>query len=439
VKPRRRAAARRLSLAAAARLRYSARMPPYSAIRLFLNALGGHRGWPRAWRDAEPKKHYDVVIVGAGGHGLATAYYLARKHGIRNVAVLEKGWLGGGNTGRNTQVCRSNYFYPESAAFYEHSLRLFESLGLDLDFNVMLSQRGVLELSHSLEELEINRRWANAMQLNGIDSEMMDREEIRRLVPEINLDCRIPIAGGFIQRRGGLARHDAVAWAYARAASAEGVDLVQRCEVLSLECSKDRVVAAETSRGRIEADRFALCVAGHSSHLAGMAGLRLPITSIALQAMVTEPVEPLLHTVIASAAVHCYVSQSDRGEIVVGGGADPFPSYAQRGVWQTSCDNVSAVLELLPCLSRLRMMRQWAGICDIAPDSSPIVGPTDIGNLYVSTGWGTGGFKAIPAGGDTLAYTIATGQPHALLQPFGLQRFETGRLIDEGAAAGVAH
>ena len=414
-------------------------MRSYSAFSLLRQGLGGHRGWKPAWRQAEPRERYDVIIVGGGGHGLATAYYLASHEGIRNVAVLEKGWLGGGNTGRNTQVCRSNYFYRESAAFYEHSLRLYESLGADLNFNVMLSQRGILELAHSLEELEIQRRWANAMTLNGIDSEMMGRREIKRLVPALDIDCRIPVMGGFIQRRGGIARHDAVAWAYARAASNAGVDIVQCCEVEGFEIQGGRVRAVTTSRGRISADRFALCVAGHSSPLAAKAGLRLPIQSLALQAMVTEPLRPVLNTVVASAVVHCYVSQSDRGEIVIGGGADPFNSYAQRGALPTFMDNAAAVRELFPSFGRLRVMRQWAGICDIAPDSSPIVGCTPIENLYLSTGWGTGGYKAIPAGGDTLAWTIANGQVHDLLRPFALDRFRSGRLIDEGAAAGVAH
>jgi sarcosine oxidase subunit beta len=421
------------------RLRYSAAMQRWSALHLLTQAMRGHRGWRAAWRDRAPRDRYDVIIVGAGGHGLATACYLARHHGIRKVAVLEKGWLGGGNTGRNTQVCRSNYFYPESAAFYEHSLRLYESLTSELNFNIMLSQRGILEIAHSQEELEIQRRWANAMTLNGIDSEMMDRAAIGRLAPALDLDCRIPIHGGFIQRRGGIARHDAVAWAYARAASDAGVEIIQNCEVLDFDIRDGRIHGVVSNRGPIAAERVALCVAGHSSQLAARAGLRLPIQSFALQAMVTEPVRPVLDTVIASAVVHCYVSQSDRGEIVIGGGADRFASYAQRGTLDTFRDNAAAALELFPSFSRLRVMRQWAGICDIAPDSSPIVGPTAVDGLYVSTGWGTGGFKAIPAGGDTLAHTIATGEVHPLLRPFQLDRFESGRLIDEGAAAGVAH
>jgi len=414
-------------------------MRSYSAFSLLRHSLGQHRGWPRAWRDPEPRRHYEVVIVGAGGHGLATAYYLATRQGVRDIAVLEKGWLGGGNSGRNTQVCRSNYFYPESAAFYEHSLQLFESLASELDFNIMFSQRGNLELSHSLEELEMNRRWANAMTLNGIDSELLDREDIRRMVPILDLDCRFPVVGGFVQHRAGISRHDAVAWAYARAASAAGVDIVQRCEVTGFETVEGCVRAVQTNRGVISGDRFALCVAGHSGVLAARLGLRLPIESIALQAMVSEPVRPALDTVVGSAVIHCYISQSDRGEIVMGGGADPFHSYAQRGVLPTLQDNAAAVRELIPSFGRLRVMRQWAGICDIAPDSSPIVGRTPIENLYISTGWGTGGFKAIPAGGDTLAWTLANSATHELLQPFSLDRFAGGQLIDEGAAAGVAH
>jgi len=414
-------------------------MKPYSAFSLIRQSLGGHRHWPRAWRDPRPQKQYDVIIIGAGGHGLATAYYLATQHGARNIAVLDKGYLGGGNSGRNTQVCRSNYFYPESAAFYEHSLQLYENLGQDLNFNIMLSQRGNLELSHSLEELEMNRRWATAMSLNGIDSEMLDCDEIRKMVPILDLDCRFPVMGGFIQKRAGIARHDAVVWAFARAASAAGVDIIQGCEVQGFEMDDSRIRAVETSKGRIEADRFAACVAGNSSHLAAKAGLRLPIESIALQAMVTEPLKPILHTVLGSLVIHAYISQSDRGEIVIGGGADSFNSYAQRGILPTLQDNASAVAELIPCFRRLRVMRQWAGVCDISPDSSPIAGKTAIENLFLSTGWGTGGFKAIPAGGDTLACTIASGQTHELLQPFSLGRFEAGKLVDEGAAAGVAH
>lgn len=403
------------------------------------HALSGHRYWRPAWRKAIPAGPYDVIIIGAGGHGLATAYYLAKKHGIKRIAVLEKAYLGGGNSGRNTQVCRSNYFHAESGAFYEHSLQLYEHLGREINFNIMFSQRGCLELSHSAAELEMNRRWANAMHMHGIDAEMLSRDDIRREVPMLNLDCRFPVQGGFVQRRAGISRHDAVVWGYARAAADAGVDIIQSCAVTGFAMRAKRIEAVNTTQGRISAARFALCVAGHSSTLAGQAGLRLPIESIALQAMVTEPVKPILDSVVTSAIVHTYVSQSDRGEIVIGGGADRYNSYAQRGALPTLQDNAAAASELFPCFSRLRVMRQWAGICDISPDASPIVGGTPVENLYISTGWGTGGYKAIPAGGDTLAFTIANNRPHHLLLPFQLDRFDSGKLIDEGAAAGVAH
>jgi len=414
-------------------------MRTYSGFNLLRNALGGQQHWPRAWRQAQPKKHYDVIIVGAGGHGLATAYYLAKYQGVRNVAVLEKGYLGGGNSGRNTQVCRSNYFYPQSGAFYEHSLKLYEELSHEVNLNVMFSQRGILALCNTPHEMELYRRWANAIKLNGIDSEIVSREDIVRYVPNINLDCRFPIVGGFIQKRGGIARHDAVVWGYARAASNAGVDIIQQCEVTGMQSSGSRVKAVETNLGTLSAEHFALCVAGHSGHLAAMAGLRLPITSVALQAMVSEPVKRVLDVTLMSAHVHVYVSQSDRGEIVIGGGVDGFNSYAQRGALPTQNDVMRSLVELLPAFSRLRMMRQWAGVCDMAPDVSPIVGRTEIENLYVSTGWGTGGYKAIPAGGETLAHTIVNDRPHPLLEPFQLDRFSSGFLVDEGAASGVAH
>ena len=378
-------------------------------------------------------------MIGGGGHGLATAYYLAKKHGVRNLAVLERGCIGLGNSGRNTQVVRSNYFYPTSSSFYDHSLKLYEGLGRELNFNVMLSQRGVINLGHSEHEIEMLRRWCNAIRMNGIDSEMLSREEIQRLAPPLNLNGRYPVLGGFIQRRAGICRHDAVVWGYARAASALGVDIVQNCEVRGFNVVGDRVRGVETSQGPISARKVVMSVAGYSSELARLAGLTLPITTMALQAMVTEPVKPVLNTMVISGLVHAYVSQSDRGEIVIGGGADAYNSYAQRGGLSQMRDVIRAVVELFPSFSRLKLMRQWAGRVDITPDTSPLMGVTPIENLFINCGWGTGGFKAIPAGGDTMAYTIATGKPHPLITGFALDRFRTGALIDEGAAAGVAH
>jgi sarcosine oxidase, subunit beta len=414
-------------------------MQRYSFLNLVRHAISGNKGWQPAWRDAHPRQSYEVLVIGGGGHGLATAYYLAHRHGIRNVAVLERGWIGGGNSGRNTQVVRSNYFYPASSSFYDLSLRLYETLGAELNFNVMLSQRGLIALAHSEHELEISRRWCNAIRMNGIDSEMLTPQAIQRLAPPVNLQARFPIVGGFMQRRAGICRHDAVVWAYARAASSLGVDIVQNCEVLGFNIAGDRVLGVKTSRGPISAGKVVMNVAGYSSHLAKLAGLKLPITTMALQAMVTEPVKPVLDAVVISGAIHAYVSQSDRGEIVIGGGADPYNSYAQRGGLLQQRSTLAAVLELFPSFSRLKLMRQWAGRVDITPDTSPIMGLTPVEGLFINCGWGTGGYKAIPAGGDTMAHTIVTGRPHPLIAAFGLNRFKTGALIDEGAAAGVAH
>jgi sarcosine oxidase, subunit beta len=414
-------------------------MQRYGILTLLREALRRHRGWQPLWRSPALKPSYDVVIVGGGGHALATAYYLASHHGIRNVAVLEKGWLGGGNSGRNTQVTRSNYFYAVSTRFFDHSLRLYESLSRDLNFNVMLSQRGILSIASSAHELELARRWANAIYLNAVDAELLTPAQIQRLVPRINLNAGVPVLGGFIQRRAGISRHDAVNWAFARAANALGVDIIQGCEVQSFICSDARVSGVVTSCGTISAGKIAMAVAGHSSQLASLAGLRLPLTSMTLQAMVTEPVKPVLDTILISPSVHCYVSQSDRGELVIGGGADVYHSYMQRGSLASTEAVIAALVELFPSFSRLRLMRQWGGVVDISPDTSPIIGKTPIENLYISCGWGTGGYKAIPAGGDTLAYTIAHDKPHPLIEAFSLARFARGALIDEGAASGVAH
>ena len=414
-------------------------MQRYSLGNVALQALRGNRHWRPVWREPQLKAGYDVVVIGGGGHGLATAYYLAKKYGVHNVAVLERGWIGGGNSGRNTQVTRSNYFHPVSSSFYDHSLRLYEALGAELNFNVMLSQRGLLQLAHSEHDLEMNRRWCNAIRMNGVDSEMLSPAEVKKLAPPISLEGRYPVLGAFIQRRAGISRHDAVVWGYARGASSLGVDIVQNCEVNGFDIKGGRVQGVSTSRGPVRADRVVMSVAGYSSELARLAGLRLPITTMALQAMVTEPVKPVLDVVINSATVHAYVSQSDRGEIVIGAGADAYNSYAQRGGLPQLRATISSVLQLFPSFSRLRLMRQWAGRVDITPDTSPLMGPTPVPGLFINCGWGTGGYKAIPAGGDTMAHTLATGHTHPLISAFGLQRFRTGALIDEGAAAGVAH
>ncbi|MEA3135348.1 MAG: sarcosine oxidase, subunit beta [Gammaproteobacteria bacterium] len=413
----------------------------YSAWSLLRGALSGHRHWSAAWADPTPRPSYDLVIVGGGGHGLATAYYLAKNHGITNVAVVERGWLGGGNTGRNTTIVRSNYLFPESARLYDFSLKLYEGLSQDLNFNIMLSQRGLVMLAHSRHDLDSMSRWANAMRMNGIAAELLTREEVGEMAPALDLSAhaRLPVLGGFAQRRAGTARHDAVAWGYARAASALGVHIIQNCEVRGFVQESGKVVGVDTSRGRIRAERVGIAAAGHSSVLAKLAGFQLPVTSYALQAMVTEPIKPILDTVVLSPGTGAYVSQSDKGEIVLGAMLDLFPSYAQRGSFAVKQAIIAATLELFPSFSRLQLMRQWAGIVDVVHDSSPIIGPTPIPRLYINCGWGTGGFKAIPVGGWTFAHVLATGKSHALAAPFQLERFISGRLIDEAAASGIAH
>lgn len=413
----------------------------YSFWNLLSAAIRGHLDWAFAWNDPEPKKKYDVIVIGGGGHGLATAYYLAKNHGLTNVAVLEAGWIGGGNTGRNTTIVRSNYLYPESARLYDFSLRLYESLSRDLNFNIMLSPRGVVTLAHSRHDLDAQSRWANAMRCNGVDADLLIARELEKLEPRLNFSraARFPILGGLIQRRAGPARHDAVAWGYARAASALGVDIIQNCPVTGFLQQGGRVIGVQTPRGEIRAEQVALAAAGHSSVLARMAGFELPIVSYALQAMVTEPVKPVLNSVTLSPALGTYWSQSDKGEVVIGGSLDHFPSYAQRGSFDVMQQVLAATAEMFPTLGRLRLLRQWAGIVDVAPDSSPIIGPSPVRGLAINCGWGTGGFKAIPVGGWTLAHWLATGRPHELAEPFQLERFYTGHLIDEAAAAGIAH
>jgi len=416
-------------------------MKRYSFLSLSRHALANHRGWGRAWRKAEPKPAYDVVIVGAGGHGLATAYYLAREHRVASVAVLEKGWLGGGNTGRNTTIVRSNYLRPESIALYELSRSLYETLSGELNFNVMFSPRGVLTLCLTEHELHVMRRHAHAASAAGVTAFMIGRDDIARKEPLLNMGAgaRYPVLGALYQPRGGTARHDAVAWGYARAADALGVDIIQNCTVTGIRQADGRITGVETSRGEIAAGAVAVAAAGSTSEVMRMAGLDMPLQSVSLQALVSEPLKPMLDHVIMAGAVHGYISQSDRGELVIGGGADGYVNYSQRGSFAAIERTVAALVELIPAISRIRMMRHWGGVVDMTADRSPIIGPTPVEGLYVNCGWGTGGFKAIPGSGLVFADTIVEGRPHPLAAPFGLDRFLSGAVIDEHAAAAVAH
>jgi len=419
----------------------STKKNPYSAFSLLKNALSYHENWQRAWRNPTPKTDYDIIIVGGGGHGLATAYYLATVHGITNVAVLEKGYLGGGNTARNTTIIRSNYLWDEAAQLYELSLKLWEGLTQELNFNVMFSQRGVLNLGHNLQDMRDIERRVNANRLNGIDGEVLSPADIKNIAPLLNVspNARYPVLGASWQPRGGTARHDAVAWGYARAADALGVDLIQQTEVTGLRRQQGAIVGVETTHGFIGANKVGCVTAGNSGVMAAMAGLKLPIESRPLQALVSEPLRPCLDTVVMSNAVHGYISQSDKGDLVIGAGVDGYNGYGQRGSFHVIEHTLQAICELFPAFSRVRMNRQWGGIVDTCPDACPIISKTSVDGLYFNCGWGTGGFKATPGSGFVFADTLAHGRPHPLAEPFAIDRFYSGALIDEHGAAGVAH
>jgi len=414
-------------------------MQKFSIWSLLKNSMTYHEGWQRQWRSPRPKSEYDVIVVGAGGHGLATAYYLAKEHGVRNIGVIERGWLGGGNTARNTTIVRSNYLWDEATLLYEKSMKLWEHLSQELNYNVMFSQRGVMNLGHSLQDMRDIERRVSANRLNGVDAKVLSPADIQQMLPFINLNTRYPIMGASYQPRAGVARHDAVAWGFARACDALGVDLIQNCEVTGICREEGAVTGVQTREGVIRAKKVALVAAGHSSVLAQMAGLRLPIESHPLQALVSEPLKPIFPTVVMSNAIHAYISQSDKGDLVIGAGIDAYTGYGQRGSYPVIEQTLQAIVEMFPIFSRVRMNRQWGGIVDVSPDASPIIGLTPVKGLYINCGWGTGGFKATPGSGWVMAHTIAHNRPHALNEAFSLDRFYSGHLIDEHGAAAVAH
>ncbi|MCA3513430.1 MAG: sarcosine oxidase subunit beta family protein, partial [Rhodobacter sp.] len=409
----------------------------FSALSVFMQGLKGNRDWPAQWRMPEPKASYDAIIVGAGGHGLATAYYMAKEHGLRNIAVLEKGWLGGGNTGRNTTIVRSNYLWEESEGIYEHAMKLWEGLSHELNYNVMYSPRGVMMLAHNLHDVQVFKRHVHANRLAGIDNEWLSAEQAKEFCPLLNIERNIrhPVIGASLQRRGGTARHDAVAWGYARGADRLGVDIIQNCEVTGIRRDASGAISGvETAKGFIATRRIGVVAAGHTSVIMAMAGVRMPLESYPLQALVSEPVKPMMSCVVMSNTVHAYMSQSDKGELVIGAGTDAYTSYSQTGGLHIATHTLDAICELFPAVRRLRMLRNWGGIVDVTPDRSPIIGKTPVPGLFVNCGWGTGGFKATPGSGHVFADLVARGEPNAIAAPFTMDRFRTGRLIDEAAA-----